>query len=164
MNQNYLEILNAPMEKNAAGVKTLWEYLNAVQDSFYTTHRTMADPFDKGKFWIEDDIIYHLVLNKFIAGEIDDKGVVKDYNGSEFRAIMRGIFTHLRTADITTLQQPPEPKEYACIKIMTSAGPDPTEWIADSTGNLFTKEQAEKWLDNAHPGHNGKYWRIVKVK
>lgn len=154
-----LEILQTPMEPNNANAETLWQYLVALQKAVFANRRSIHMPFGK-PHWSKEELVYTLVLHNHVSGTINDDGYVEDYNHVEFVALLESLFDHLFTADITTLQQPPAPKEYALLQLEGENIP----YIADHMDDLRTKEEAEKWLETNKKINPDENWIMVKVK
>jgi hypothetical protein len=154
-----LEILQTPMEVNNANAETLWQYLVALQKAVFANRRSIHTPFGK-PHWSKEELVYTLVLHNHVSGTINDDGYVEEYNHIEFVALLESLFDHLFTADISTLQQIPEPKDYALLQLEGANIP----YIADHLGDLKGKEEAEKWLETNKANHPNENWIMVKVK
>lgn len=162
-----LEILNMPMEQNEVHAKTLWQYL--IQAQFHYLQAVERHEQNKAivlplfpAWWFKQELVYNLVLQGHVYGVINDNGYVTEYRQTELVTLLEDLRKHLLSADITTLQQTPEPKDYALLQLDDLDKKVP--YIADHMGDLRTKEDAEKWLETNKKDNPDENWIMVKVK
>lgn len=155
------------MEQNEVNAKTLWEYLIYAQfnyleaDKAHELNDPVVLPFFPA-YWYAQELVYNLVLNGHVSGNINDAGYLIDYNAVELENLFEVLRKHLLSADITTLQQIPEPKEYALLQLNDLDQKVP--YIADNLCDLQTKAEAEKWLETNKANNPNEHWVMVKVK
>lgn len=151
------EILTLSLGKNDANARTVGEYLARLTTKLLFKQEAFdaEEPFGNPG-WI-DDLIYPLILNGYIDGELDDSGNVKEYDETGFKTLINRVTLFLQIADYSTLTLPPEPKEHYVMEFYKNGE------IAGYDSTPYTKEEAEKELEDYDPDDDYSTWRVVHI-
>ena len=155
------EILLTPMTDNDAGAKTIGQYLIRLSQQVISEVEGFSGKRPFGNSGWQLDLVHALVLNKFIDGELDDDGYVTDYSYTEFTAAMKTVYDLMFNADYSTLALPPVPKDHYCVRLTADKYIERQRVYFDDTP--FTKEDAEKRLEELNAGEKTTVWVAIHI-
>lgn len=158
------ELLAMEIDSQDGKTYTLLQYLTELNSRLFAYPRGFdgAKPLGEDD-WKVQDIAYSLIINGYIDGRYDGDGKVLDYNRIQYTERIHSVFDFLRNADPSSLQLPPEPKEWYLIEFDTTDPENPTlEGLYDSTA--YTKEEAKSFERDRYEGAFGIYLTRKAVK
>ena len=147
------ELLLSSVEDNDYGAETVVELLLSQAKQLLLK--------EGGEF--HENMIRSLILNRQLRGELDAYGFVDDYDRKELNSILSHVLDFLIDSDHTTLELPPEPKEYAVINLSFVSGTNQGK-VVGYVRDLMTKEEAENWLETNPPLTSDYTTVVAKVK
>lgn len=151
------EILLTPLETNDAKADTIGQFLAKLTESLWIKEEDFSGKRPFGNSDWKDPIIYALILNDHLEGELDEYGYIDDYSKTQFNALMAPVFELLVNADYATLALPPVVKDHYVIQLTFEQG---YPQIADYYCDPKTKEEAETKLQELKDEGDTENWII----
>lgn len=170
------EILALPMIPNDADAKTVHEYIIRMSEQLWIEEEGFSGKRPFGNSGWQHELYGSLVKGGAFPGEWDDGEWT--YSGSAYssyeidneddtitwkdlEALVRSLFTFLRSADPLSIQLPPEPKEWAVIALDVDEIVGDT--LEDFSMHIYTEEEAEKELEKCKKNSPDFTWIKVKL-
>lgn len=108
-----------------------------------------------------DPLVFALAHANLIWLRTDENGLIEDYPDAKFRTIMNNLFHFLFSADYSTLELPPEPKEWYVVCVERDTGSN--RLMTDYFGEGFTEEEAKTKADAENEHYNYHAWVAVHI-
>lgn len=155
------QILSTPMSENDAHADTIGQYLATLTRTVWYEGEGFSGKRPFGNSGWKGEIAHALILNKILDGELDEYGLVEDYNDTEFHNIMDSVFTLLENADHSTIALPPVPKDHYVVRLDYDRGLDGA--LVDFLSEARTKADAQIRAEQLNDGENDLIWKVIHI-
>lgn len=149
------EILQTPISVSDPEIKTLGQYLSRNLHLVWIGLRKSGVLPNGNGLW-EAVVVRALIKAGHLRGTIDQFGNAA-YIESDYQRLMDRAFDLLETADYSTLQLPPEPKDWYLLEF------DADGSLVATEEDPYTKEEAEEALEYANSFTGSCVWKAIHI-
>lgn len=155
------EILNTPLVSDKFPETTVGSFLAARLTNIWNRLSHSAVLPSGNGLW-EAAVIRSLVKAGHLTGTLDKNGYLESYVEAEYDSLMKSAFDLLINGDYSTLDYPPEPREYYVIKLLNNAKGQEQEMVGYLSDPL-TKADAELRANEHNKDLTYSRWVVVHI-